>query len=152
MLKERDKAPEFSLQGSDGKTHTLTEFSGKYLVLYFYPKDDTPGCTTEAKCFNGSMGAIKAAGAEVVGVSSDNLESHGKFSSKYGLSFLLLSDPHHEVIKKYDAYGDRGVFGKGTLRKTFVIDGNGIIVRIFDKVKPDGHDKQVLEFINSQKG
>ncbi|MCL5238932.1 MAG: peroxiredoxin [Candidatus Marsarchaeota archaeon] len=149
MIAERTKAPDFELEGSDGKKHTLGEFKGKYLVLYFYPKDDTPGCTTEACGFRDMVGDIRKAGAEIVGISKDSIASHGKFGSKYKLNFLLLSDPDSKTIKAYDAYGDRGVFGIGTLRKTYIIDGHGVIVKIYEKVKPEVHSSEVLEFLKS---
>ena len=149
MLKEGDMAPDFQLEGTDGKMHTLKEFRGKYLVLYFYPKDDTPGCTTEAKGFTASLDEIRKRGAEVVGVSKDDLQSHGKFCSKYGLKLLLLSDPTSAMIKSYDAHGDLGIFGMGTLRKTYIIDKDGKIAKIYPKVKPDGHEKEVLEFLSA---
>lgn len=151
MLKENDKAPDFSLMGSDGKTHSLGDFKGKYLVLYFYPRDDTPGCTTEAKCFNGGKMMIRSLGGEIVGVSADSLESHDKFISKYGLGFLLLSDPDKKMINKYEAYGDKGIFGMGIIRKTYIIGKDGRILKIFPRVKAQDHDKQVVEFLKTQK-
>jgi peroxiredoxin Q/BCP len=151
MLAEKDTAPEFELDGSDGKKHSLSEFRGSYLVLYFYPKDDTPGCTTEACGFRDVIEEIRKAGAEVVGISKDGLDSHGKFRDKYKLNFLLLSDPESRVIRAYDSYGDRGIFGMGTLRKTFIIDKKGRIVKIYDKVKPQGHNQEVLSFLRSAK-
>ena len=151
MLKENSKAPDFELEGSDGKKHTLKEFNGKILVLYFYPKDNTPGCTIEAKNFNKSLDKIRSFGAEVVGVSKDDLNSHNKFCSKYDLKFLLLSDPESGMIKSYDAYGDRGIFGIGTLRKTILIDKNGKIIKVFEKVKPDKHDEEVIEVLKNIK-
>jgi peroxiredoxin Q/BCP len=151
MLAEKDTAPEFELDGSDGKKHSLSEFRGRYLVLYFYPKDDTPGCTAEACGFRDVIDEIRKAGAEVVGISKDGLDSHGKFRDKYKLNFLLLSDPESRVIRAYDSYGDRGIFGMGTLRKTFIIDKKGRIVKIYDKVKPQGHNQEVLSFLRSAK-
>ncbi|MEM3839350.1 MAG: peroxiredoxin [Candidatus Micrarchaeaceae archaeon] len=151
VLKEGDLAPDFKLEGTDGKTHTLRDYSGKFLVLYFYPKDDTPGCTIEAKGFSASIEEIRRRGAEVVGISKDDLKSHGKFCSKYSLKLLLLSDPSSRVIKAYDAYGDLGIFGMGTLRKTYIIDKNGKIAKIYPKVKPDGHEKEVIAFLDSMK-
>ena len=151
MLSENVNAPDFELEGSDGKKHSLKEFNGKNLVLYFYPKDNTPGCTIEAKNFNKNLNEIRSLGAEVVGVSKDDLKSHEKFCGKYSLNFLLLSDPESMMIKSYDAYGDRGIFGMGTLRKTFIIDKNGKIVKIFEKVKPDKHDKEVIEVLTNIK-
>lgn len=144
---EGSNAPDFKLMGSDGKEHTLSEFKGKYLILYFYPKDDTPGCTVEAKEFNSALNEFEGKGARIVGVSKDDLKSHEKFKNKYELNFLLLSDPESKVIKEYDAYGDRGIFGMGTLRKTFLIDKNGKIVKVFDKVNPKGHGAQLLSCI-----
>ncbi len=149
MAKNNSAAPDFSLMGSDGKKHELSEFRGKYLVLYFYPKDDTPGCTIEAKEFNASLAEIRTSGAEVVGISGDDLKSHDKFCGKYGLEFLLLSDPDSKTIKEYGAYGDRGIFGMGTLRNTYIIDRKGSIVKVFEKVKPNGHGSEVLEFLLS---
>ncbi len=149
MISEGIEAPKFELQGSDGKTHTLQEFLGKTIVLYFYPKDDTPGCTTEAKNFNKSITEIRKLNAEVVGVSKDNFNSHKKFCSKYGLGFLLLSDPSGEMIKSYGAFGNRGIFGMGTLRNTIIIDKTGKVVKIFEKVKPDKHDAEVIAFLSS---
>ncbi|MEM0201129.1 MAG: peroxiredoxin [Candidatus Micrarchaeaceae archaeon] len=151
MLSENMNAPDFELEGSDGKKHNLKEFKGKTLVLYFYPKDNTPGCTVEAKNFNKSLDEIRALKAEVVGVSKDDLKSHEKFCGKYSLNFLFLSDPESKMIKSYDAYGDRGIFGMGTLRKTLIIDKNGKVVKIFEKVKPDKHDKEVLDVLKTIK-
>lgn len=149
MVSEGSTAPTFSLIGSDGKTHTLGEFSGKYVVLYFYPKDNTPGCTIEANEFNKHLEEIRALGAEVVGISKDDLKSHDKFKTKYDLKFLLLSDPKSETIKAYDAYGDRGIFGEGTLRNTYVIGRDGKLVKIFEKVNPKGHAAEVIEFLKT---
>ncbi len=150
-MKEGNKAPAFSLRGSDGKLHNLQEFRGKTLVLYFYPRDDTPGCTIEAKEFTEQFDRIAGMGATVVGVSKDDLDSHSRFCSKYGLRILLLSDPSSEVIKAYGAYGSRGVFGMGTLRNTYIIDSNGIIVKAFDRVRANGHASEVLSFLKGMK-
>lgn len=144
MLTEGSKAPDFSLMGSDGKEHKLSDFKGKNVVLYFYPKDDTPGCTIEAKGFNEHLADLEMKGAMVIGVSKDGLESHERFKRKYKLEFLLLSDPTSHVIKLYDSYGDKGVFGMGTLRKTFIIGKDGRILKIFNKVSPLGHSGEVL--------
>jgi len=153
MLAEVDsKAPDFSLEGSDGDTHSLSDFSGRYLILYFYPKDDTPGCTTEAKGFNKKLEEIERMGATVVGVSADDVQSHNRFCSKYGLRFLLLSDPSHKMIEKYGAYGNKGIFGMGVFRKTVVIDKKGAIIKMFDKVNPVGHEDQIIEFLKGQQG
>ncbi len=120
-------------------------------MLYFYPKDNTPGCTIEANEFNKNLSKIEELGARVVGVSKDSIESHGKFRDKYGLSFLLLSDPTSEMIKAYGAYGNRGIFGMGTLRNTYIIGNAGKIVKIFDKVNPRGHAKEVIDFLENEK-
>jgi peroxiredoxin Q/BCP len=149
MVEANSKAPDFRLKGSDGKEHNLSEFKGKYLVLYFYPKDDTPGCTIEAKGFNKKLEEIRKKGAEIVGVSKDDLKSHDKFCSKYGLEFLLLSDPESKAIKAYGAYGDRGIFGMGTLRNTYIIDKKGKIAKVFEKVNPKGHEDEILEALSS---
>lgn len=144
MLKEGDAAPNFRLHGSDKKEHSLSEFGGRYLILYFYPRDNTVGCNIEARGFNESLTEIRKLGAEVVGISDDSLEAHDKFRDMFSLKFLLLSDVKRDVIKLYDAYGNKGVFGMGTVRKTYMIDKNGRIVKIFQRVKPIGHAKEVI--------
>jgi peroxiredoxin Q/BCP len=148
-IREGAKAPDFSLRGSDGKMHTLAEFKGKNVVLYFYPKDDTPGCTIEAKGFNKAVETLSKIDTIIVGISKDDLDSHKKFCSKHSLRFLLLSDPDSKVIKLYEAYGDKGIFGMGTLRKTYIIDRNGNIAKIFAKVRPLEHTKEVVSAIAS---
>ncbi len=149
MISLNSDAPDFELDGSDGRKHSLAEFRGKYLVLYFYPKDGTPGCTTEACGFRDLSAEIRKLGAEIVGISKDPIESHGRFGKKYRLNFLLLSDPESRAIKAYDAYGGQGIFGMSTLRKTYIIDREGKIVKAYDKVNPDGHAAEILEFLKS---
>ncbi len=151
MLKEGDKAPDFELDGSDGAKHKLKDYKGKYVVLYFYPKDNTPGCTIEANEFNKKLDDIRKLNAEVIGISKDDLKSHGKFKDKYDLKFLLLSDTESKTIKDYGAYGDRGIFGMGTLRNTYIIGKDGKIAKIYEKVSPKGHASEVIEFLKSAK-
>ncbi|MGC8622560.1 MAG: peroxiredoxin [Candidatus Micrarchaeia archaeon] len=150
MVKEGEKAIDFELEGSDGKKHSLSEFKGKFLVLYFYPKDNTPGCTIEANEFNNKLEEIRKLGAEVIGVSKDSIDSHCKFRDKHNLKFLLLSDPDSSVIKKYGAYGNRGIFGEGTLRNTCVIGKDGRIIKVFEKVSPKGHAEEVIKLLKAQ--
>ncbi len=152
MLSEGNTAPDFSLRGSDGKTHTLRDFSGRLLVLYFYPKDETPGCTMEAKSLSENLQEIRAAGATVAGISADSVDSHCRFAGKHGLEFLLLSDPGMETIKAYESYGNRGIFGPGTLRNTFVIGKDGRILKIIRKVKPAHHGAEILEIVEALSG
>ena len=147
MIAEGKAAPDFELKSADGSSHRLSDFRGKKVVLYFYPKDDTPGCTIEAKQFNESLEEFRKLGAEIIGISKDDLASHKKFCDKYSLKFLLLSDPDSSVIKQYEAYGNRGIFGAGTLRKTFLIDQTGTIIKIFEKVNALGHDKEVMSVL-----
>lgn len=149
MVEVGEKAPDFNLKGDDGKNHSLKEFKGRYLVVYFYPRDNTAGCTVEAKGFTERLSDIREAGGEVVGISDDSYESHCNFRDKNGLKILLLSDPESATIKAYDSYGNKGAFGFGTIRNTFVIDKSGKIAKIYKKVQPIGHDKQVLEFIKT---
>ena len=149
MVTEGSKAPDFKLVGDDSKEHSLKDFKGRILVLYFYPKDDTPGCTTEAKTYNGTLKKLDKLGAVVVGVSKDSVESHCMFRDKYMLNFLLLSDPNAKVQKAYGAYGDRGIFGMGTLRNTYIIDRNGNVAKVFEKVSPDKNPQQVIEAIEA---
>ena len=148
MLEPGDKAPDFKLEGDDGKTHTLKEFSGKTLILYFYPKDNTPGCTVEACEFRDAAAAYKKRKAVVVGVSPDSVAAHGKFRDKHDLNFLLLADPDHEVAAAYGAWGDKVLYGrkfKGIIRSTFVIDEKGRIAGARYKVSPKGHASAILE-------
>ncbi|ASI13949.1 peroxiredoxin [Candidatus Mancarchaeum acidiphilum] len=148
MLLENTKAPDFELDGSDGKKHSLDEFKGKYLVLYFYPKDNTPGCTIEARQFNEKIEEIEKLNATVVGVSKDDLKSHDKFKSKFDLKFLLLSDPTSEMIKKYESYG-KSMIGFGTLRSTYIIGKDGTILKAYPKVKPAIHADEVIDYLKS---
>jgi peroxiredoxin Q/BCP len=152
MIEEGKKAPAFTLASSEGGEVSLKDLKGKTVVLYFYPKDDTPGCTREACEFRDSQAAVKKAGAVVLGVSGDSLESHGKFKTKYKLNFPLLSDTGNEVATKYGAYGEKTLYGRkfmGIIRSTFVIDGDGVVRKVFPKVKVDGHAEKVLEAVKA---
>ena len=146
-ITEGSKAPDFTLRGVDGKTHSLGDFKGQTVVVYFYPKDDTPGCTIEAKDFTKLLPQFKKLGVEVVGISKDDYDSHCRFQDKYKLKVLLLSDPDSKTIKAYDSYGDRGVFGIGTLRKTYIVGKSGKIIKDFGKVNALGHAEAVLNFL-----
>jgi peroxiredoxin Q/BCP len=152
MLKEGDKAPAFKLPSVEGGDVNLKDYAGRTVVLYFYPKDDTPGCTREACAFRDSQAAIKKAGAVVLGVSPDSVESHQKFRTKYKLNFPLLADADKTVAKKYGAFGEKVMYGKkvtGMIRSTFVIDGAGVVRKVFPRVKVDGHAEKVLEAVSS---
>lgn len=138
------KAPDFSLIGVAGKAHALADYRNKWLVLYFYPKDDTPGCTTQACSLRDARDELTSLGAEVIGISKDEAESHEKFKTKYNLNFMLLSDPDGSVIDKYGAWGKK-MFGKeGILRKTFIIDPNGMVQKVYGRATPLGHGDQVV--------
>jgi peroxiredoxin Q/BCP len=152
MVKEGAKAPGFTLESTEGGEVNLKDFAGKTVVLYFYPKDDTPGCTREACAFRDSQAAIKKAGAVVLGVSPDSIASHEKFRGKYKLNFPLLADPDKAVAKKYGAFGEKVMYGKkvtGMIRSTFVIDGEGVVRKVFPRVKVDGHADKVLEAVKA---
>jgi peroxiredoxin Q/BCP len=152
MIEEGKKAPAFKLASSEGGEISLKDLKGKTVVLYFYPKDDTPGCTREACDFRDIQAPIKKAGAVVFGVSGDSLESHGKFKTKYKLNFPLLADSGHEVATKFGAYGEKTLYGRkfmGIIRSTFVIDGDGVVRKVFPKVKVDGHAEKVLEAVKA---
>lgn len=144
-------APDFRLPDQDGNEHTLSEYRGDWLVLYFYPKDDTPGCTTEACNFRDARTDIEKL-AHVVGVSTDSVKSHKKFSEKYHLNFTLLSDPDHTVIAAYDSWGPKKFMGKeflGTKRNTFVINPDGKIVKKYLGVDPKAHAAQIIPDLQS---
>ncbi len=150
-LKVGDKAPAFSLKNTEGKTVKLSDFKGRKLVLYFYPKDLTPGCTKEACAFRDDYAELKKRGIEVAGVSADDAASHQKFTEKYSLPFTLLSDPEHAMIEKYGAWGEKNMYGKkymGIMRYTYIIDEEGRIAHIFHKVKPETHAQDVLKAID----
>lgn len=147
-LKEGDKAPAFALSDSAGNRVRLSDFAGKKVVLYFYPKDSTPGCTTEACEFRDLQAPFAEKNAAIVGISPDPPESHSKFASKYSLPFKLLCDPTHETAEKYGAWGEKNMYGKksmGILRTTVIIDEKGRIAKIFRKVKAAGHAATVLK-------
>ena len=147
MLKVGDKAPNFSLKDKDGNTVSLSDFAGKKVVLYFYPKDNTPGCTRQACAFAGAYGEFKKRGAEVVGISKDSVASHVKFAEKYSLPFILLSDPDRQAIEAYGVWQEKKLYGKtsfGVVRTTFIIGEQGNIEAIMPKVKPDTNAAEIL--------
>jgi len=137
-------APNFTLPNQDGDTVSLADFKGKWVVLYFYPKDDTPGCTTEACSLRDARDDLAELGAEIIGISKDDPSSHEKFKAKHSLNFTLLSDPEGKVIEAYGAWGPK-MFGKeGILRKTFLIDPTGTVRKVYGRVTPQGHGEQVI--------
>jgi peroxiredoxin Q/BCP len=137
-------APNFSLSDENGKQHSLKDFAGQWLVLYFYPKDDTPGCTVEACGLRDARDDISALGAQVVGVSRDDASSHDKFKAKYSLNFTLLTDPDKVTHEAYGAWGKKQFGQEGTLRKTFIINPDGQVVKTYGRVTPLGHGEQVV--------
>jgi thioredoxin-dependent peroxiredoxin len=152
VLKEGEKAPDFTLSTDDGSEVRLKDLRGKPVVVYFYPKDDTPGCTREACAFRDSQAEIRKLGAVVLGVSPDSVASHQKFRTRYTLNFPLLSDPERAVAKKFGAFGEKVMYGRkvtGMIRSTFVIDGKGVVRKVFPRVRVDGHEQQVLEALRA---
>lgn len=146
MLKLYQKAPAFSLQDQDGVTHTLNQYLGKKVLIYFYPKDDTPGCTTEACSFRDSYSMLQEAGLVVLGISKDTVKSHKKFGEKYNLPFPLLADIDTTVCQAYGVWGKKKFMGReymGISRKSFLIDEEGKIAKIYEEVKPKDHTKEV---------
>ncbi|HMO01702.1 MAG TPA: thioredoxin-dependent thiol peroxidase [Oligoflexia bacterium] len=152
ILKEGSSAPEFKLTDRTGKVYSLSSFAGKTTVLYFYPKDDTPGCTIEAKEFSAMLGKFEKLGVVVIGISGGDDGAKEKFCEKHDLKVLLLSDTSFVVSKKYGAFGEKKFMGKtynGILRKTFIIDSVSKIVKIYDDVKAEGHASEVYDFCNN---
>lgn len=137
-------APEFTLPGSNGSSHSLADYKGKWVVLYFYPEDDTPGCTVEACSFRDARDTLAEMGAEIIGISKDEPSSHEKFKEKYSLNFVLLTDTDGEVINKYGAWGKKMFSREGILRKTFIINPEGQVVKVYGRVTPVGHGEQVI--------
>jgi peroxiredoxin Q/BCP len=151
-LAEGDRAPTFTLVDQNGQKVALKDFAGQRVVLYFYPADDTPGCTKEACQFNDEFAAFKKLDVTVIGVSPDNAEKHQAFRAKYGLKFALLSDPEKSVMTKYGAYGEKMMYGKkvtGVIRSTFVIGPTGKVERAFYNVRADGHAAKVLSGVSN---
>lgn len=141
------QAPDFTLPDDEGRMHTLSEYRGKPVVLYFYPKDNTSGCTKEACGFRDDYSAYQDAGVIILGVSPDSSKSHANFRAKYELPFILLADPDREVLKKYGAWGLKKLYGReyeGVLRTTFLISEDGNILKVFEKVKPANHSAEIL--------
>ena len=148
MLKVGMQAPDFTLKDKDGRSVSLSDFKGKKIVLYFYPKDNTPGCTRQACAFAGAYGEFQKRGVEVIGVSKDSEKSHANFVEKYNLPFLLLSDPQKDAIEKYCVEKEKKMYGKvtlGVVRTTFIIDENFNIAKIMEKVKPDTNASEILQ-------
>jgi peroxiredoxin Q/BCP len=148
MLKPGSKAPAFDLPSDSGQSVKLADLAGHKVVLYFYPKDDTTGCTVEACEFRDHWAEVKRTGAVILGVSPDGVQSHEKFKAKFKLPFPLLADLDHRVAEKYGVWGEKSMYGRkyfGILRTTFLIDETGRIAKVFEKVKPKGHAQEVLE-------
>ena len=153
MLEVGMKAPEFTLPDRDGNPVSLSDFAGKRVVLYFYPKDNTPGCTRQACAFAGAYEEFKALDAAVIGVSRDSAASHQRFAEKYDLPFTLLSDPELTAIQAYDVWQEKKLYGKtsmGVVRTTYLIDENGNIEKVWPKAKPDVNAAEVLAYLKNQ--
>ena len=150
MLKEGSAAPDFTLNDQNGNPVSLSDFRGKKVVVYFYPKDNTPGCTRQACAFWEAYDGFRADDIAVIGISKDSSQSHQKFAEKYELPFILLSDPELTAIKAYDVWKEKKLYGKtslGVVRATYIIDENGTIIKVFEKAKPDTNACDILEFL-----
>ncbi len=149
-MKEGDLAPDFSLKDKDGKEHNLSKIKTKYKVIYFYPKDNTPGCTIESKEFSDALPEFQKLNAQVIGISGGDDKSKEKFCTKYNLKLLLLSDTDFSVSKAYKVYGEKKFMGRkylGIFRTTFILDKNNKIIKVFEKVSPLGHAKELINFV-----
>ena len=147
-LKEGDKAPDFTAKDQNGKTVSLADYKGKNVILYFYPKDDTPGCTAESCSFRDNYQSLLSKGFEVIGVSTDDEKSHKKFETKYSLPFTLIADNDQQIVEAYGVWAEKNMYGKkymGTVRTTFIIDGSGAISHIINKVDTQNSSQQVLD-------
>ena len=150
LLEAGTKAPDFTLQDKDGKEVSLSDFVGKKVVLYFYPKDNTPGCTRQACAFAGAYEQFNDQNVVVIGISKDSVASHFKFAQKYELPFILLADPQLQAIESYGVWQEKKNYGKvsmGVVRSTFIIDENGVIEKVMPKVKPDTNAAEILEYL-----
>ncbi|HHS9437803.1 TPA: thioredoxin-dependent thiol peroxidase, partial [Clostridioides difficile] len=147
------KAPEFTLEDKDGNKVSMSDFKGKKVVVYFYPKDNTPGCTRQACAFRNAYDGFKKEDIQVIGISKDSIKSHQKFAEKHELPFILLSDPDLVAIKAFDVWKEKKMYGKtalGVVRATYIIDENGIIEKVFEKAKPDTNAQEILEYLEKQ--
>src|ERR1700761_5071113 len=145
-----DKAPDFTANDQNGNTISLSDYNGKTVILYFYPKDDTPGCTAEACDFRDNYQSLIGKGYQVIGVSTDDEKSHKKFETKYNLPFPLIADTDHSIVEAYDVWGEKNMYGKkymGTMRTTFIINADGIINKVIDKVDTKASSQQVLDLL-----
>ena len=150
MLTIGQKAPDFTLSDKDGNAVSLSDFAGKKVVLYFYPKDNTPGCTRQACAFAGAYGEFQKRGVVVIGISRDSVASHVKFAEKYSLPFILLADPELEAIQAFGVWQEKKLYGKvsmGVVRTTFLIDENGLVEAVMPKVKPDTNAVEILQML-----
>ena len=148
--KEGDKAPDFTAKDQNGKTVSLSDFKGKKVILYFYPKDDTPGCTAEACSFRDNYQFMLTKGFAVIGVSTDDEKSHKKFETKFNLPFPLIADPDKHIVEAYGVWVEKNMYGKkymGTARITFLIDANGIITKVIEKVDTQNSSQQVIDLL-----
>ena len=153
MLTVGTKAPDFCLSDQNGAQIRLSDYQGRKVVLYFYPKDNTPGCTRQACAFAGAYDAFRELDAVIIGVSKDSVASHVKFAQKYDLPFILLSDPELEAIQAYDVWQEKKLYGKtsmGVVRSTYIIDENGLIEKAMPKVKPDTNSAEILAYLTGQ--
>ncbi len=147
MIELNSPAPEFNLPDQDNKEHKLSDYRGKWVVVYFYPKDDTPGCTTEACSFRDDYQELEKNNVQILGISKDSVKSHKKFAEKFNLNFPLLSDPEKTTIHAYNSWGEKKFMGRvfeGILRNTFLINPEGQVAKIYEKVTPKGHSAQIL--------
>ena len=152
MIKENTKAPDFKLPSTSKQDYSLKDSIGNYVIIYFYPKDDTPGCTTETNDFNKLLPKFKKLNCEILGISKDNIKSHEKFKNKYKIKFDLLADEEKKVLKKYKVWAKKKFMGReflGTVRTTFLIDKKGKILNIWNNVKVNGHAQEVLETLEN---
>ncbi|HBF8684198.1 thioredoxin-dependent thiol peroxidase [Clostridioides difficile] len=153
MLSIGTKAPEFTLEDKDGNKVSMSDFKGKKVVVYFYPKDNTLGCTRQACAFRNAYDGFKKEDVQVIGISKDSIKSHQKFAEKHELPFILLSDPDLVAIKAFDVWKEKKMYGKtalGVVRATYIIDENGIIEKVFEKAKPDTNAQEILEYLEKQ--
>ena len=153
MLEINTKAPDFTLPDKDGNPVSLSDFRGRKVVLYFYPRDNTPGCTRQACAFAAAYDRFRSMDVTVIGVSKDSVSSHLKFAQKYDLPFILLSDPELQAIQAYDVWKEKKLYGKvsmGVVRTTYIIDENGVIEKVFPKVKPDTNAAEILVYLKGE--